>query len=64
MLLKILRRFDKPTAIKQHGQTEMYAVQYKLAYHEKMNADLMIGADARKFTSERETNGLRPLRIY
>ena len=28
-----------------------------------MNADLMIGAEARKFISERETNGLRQMRI-
>ena len=63
LLLKIMMRFVKPTAIKQHGHTEMDAVQYKLAYDQKMNADLMIGAEARKFISERESNGLRQVRI-
>ena len=62
LLLKIMMRFVKPTAMKQHGQTEMDAVQYKLAYHEQINADLMIGAEASKFISVRETNRLRQVR--
>ena len=51
--------------MKQHGQTETGVVEYKLAYHQKTNADFMVGATARKFISLRETNGLRrQVQIY
>ena len=59
LLLKIMIRFVKPTTIKQHGQTKMDAVQYKLTYHEKMKTNLKI-----KFIYERETIGLRQMRNY
>ena len=48
-------------AINAHGQTEMdaVAVQYKLAYIQKSDADLLIRNSTRKFNAEKPSNGLR-----
>ena len=61
LLLYIFVRFVKPVALK--GKSSMEDVQYKLPYHVKSHADLIIGEDARAFIAEKEKRALRDSRL-
>ncbi|KAI0236934.1 hypothetical protein LSAT2_012548 [Lamellibrachia satsuma] len=56
-------RSVEPIAINAQGHTEMDAVQYKMFWHQKSDAELMIGTAARTFLAEKESNGLRQVQI-
>lgn len=61
LLLDIFVRFVKPVALK--GKSSLEDVQYKLPYHVKSHADLIIGEDARAFIAEKEKRALRDSRL-
>ncbi|KAI0210307.1 Serine-protein kinase ATM [Lamellibrachia satsuma] len=61
LLLDIFMRFVKPVTLK--GKLSMEDVQYKLPYHVKSHAVLIIGEDAWAFIAEKEKRALRDSRL-
>ena len=61
LLLDMFVGFVKPVALQ--GKSSMEVVQYKLPYHEKSHADLIIGEDIRAFIAEKEKRALRESRL-
>jgi hypothetical protein len=60
LMRNILTRFVKPSAMNGKPLNE---VDYKVAYNQKSDNELVIGEAAKKFVDEKETNHLRESRI-